>query len=179
MFEIRHLDPQQYRQQTRKSTLIVAVVFAVLAMSLSALAVAMFGSPEVSNFRWNLAGVLLGLAIAIALVRNVFWTQPWMAAAVYGWQLKRSLMSVTNAMHQVEAGVKAGSPEAMKLLRFYHLGLGEMHNLDGNPQALNDLGGQIDKHREAMLEMGLSIDQYQLDPAWLDTLQQSAGGPST
>lgn len=178
MFELRHFDAAQYRQQTRKSTLIVVLVFAVLAMSLSTLAAAVFGGPEASNFRWNLAGVLLGLGIAVVLVRHVFWHQPWMAAAVYGWQLKRSLMKVTNAMHQVEAGVQAGSPEAMKLLRFYHLGLGEMHRLDGNPQALNDLVGQIETHRQAMQAMNLSTDQYQLDPAWLDTLQRSAGGPS-
>lgn len=171
MFEIRHLDPDLYRQQTRKSTLIVVVVFAVLAMSLSTLSVALFGSAEGSNFRWNLAGVLLGLAISIALVRNVFWTQPWMASAVYGWQLKRSLMSVTNVMHKVEAGVQAGSPEAMKLLRFYHMALDEMHRLDGNSQAIRDLAGEIDKHQQAMLEMGLSIDQQRLDPAWLEKLQ--------
>lgn len=178
MFEIRHLDAEQYRQQTRKSTLIVAVVFAALAMSLSTLAVALFGSEQGSNFRWNLMGVLLGLGLAIMLVRKVFWAQPWMAAATYGWQLKRSLMSITNAMHQVEAGVQAGSPEAMKLLRFYHLGLGEMHKLDGNPQALNDLAGQIERHQQAMLEMGLSIDQYQLDPAWLEKLRKGAAGPA-
>lgn len=171
MFEIRHLDPGQYRQQTRRSTLIVAVVFAVLAMSLSTLAVAMLGSPQGSNFRWNLVGVLLGLAITIILVRSVFWTQPWMASAVYGWQLKRSLMSLTNAMHQVDEGVKAGSPEAMKALRFYHLGLAEMHKLDGDPQALNDLVGQVESHRATMLEMGLPIDQYELNPAWIERLR--------
>lgn len=173
MFEIRHVSPEQYRQQTRRSTLIVAAVFAVLAMSLSALAVVLFGSEAGSNFRWNLAGVLLGLAFTITLVRKIFWTQPWMASAVYGWQLKRSLMSITNVMHQVEAGVKAGSPEAMKVLRFYHLGLAEMHKLDGNPQALNDLGGEVDRHRQAMLERGMDIDQYQLDPVWLDHLQSA------
>ena len=96
MFEIRHLDPQLYRQQTRKSTLVVLVIFSVLAMSLSALAVALLGSPEGSNFRWNLAGVLLGLVATIMLVRSLFWRQNWMQPAVYGWQLKRSLMSVTN-----------------------------------------------------------------------------------
>lgn len=172
MFEIQHRDPQLYRQQTRKSTLAVVVIFAMLAMSLSALAVVLFGSPEDSNFRWNLGGVLLGVAITIVLVRLVFWRQSWMQPAVYGWQLKRSLMSVTNVMHRVEAGVQAGSPEAMKLLRFYHLGQVEMHRLDGHPQAADDLSGQMEKHRQAMLEMGLSIDQYRLDPAWLASLQQ-------
>ncbi|GGC91065.1 DUF3087 family protein [Halopseudomonas salina] len=172
MFEIQHLDPQRYRQQTRKSTLVIVVIFAVLAMSLSALAVALFGSTEGSNFRWNLGGVLLGVALTIVLVRYVFWHQSWMQPAVYGWQLKRSLMSVTNVMHQVEAGVQAGLPEAMKLLRFYHLGQVEMHRLDGHPQAADELSGPLEKHRQAMLETGLSIDQYRLDPAWLASLQQ-------
>ena len=172
MFEIRHLDPQLYRQQTRKSTLVVLVIFAVLAMSLSALVVALFGSPEGSNFRWNLAGVLLGLIATIMLVRSLFWHQNWMQPAVYGWQLKRSLMSVTNVMHQVEAGVQAGSPEAMKLLRFYHLGQAEMHRLDGHPHATDDLSGPMEKHRQAMIEMDLEPDQYRLDPAWLERLRQ-------
>ena len=175
MFEIRHISPEHYRQQTRKSTLIVAAVFAVLAMSLSALAVVLFGREAGSNFRWNLAGVLLGLALTITLVRKIFWTQTWMASAVYGWQLKRSLMSITNVMHQVEAGVAAGSPEAMKVLRFYHLGLAEMHKLDGNSQALDELGGEVHRHRQAMLERGMDIDQYQLDPVWLDHLQSGPG----
>ncbi len=167
-FTIRHMDPERYRQQTRKSTLIVAVSFAVLAMSLSALAVALFGSPEGDNFRWNLAGVALGLVAAVMLVRNVFWTQPWMDAAAYGWRLKRSLMSITNIMHHVETGVKMRSPEAMKLLRFYHLGQIEMHRLDGNTQALNDMSAEIERHRQAMLEEGLDAGQYRLDPAWLE-----------
>ncbi len=126
----------------------------------------------------RLGGIIFGLAITTVLVRTVFWTQSWMEPAVYSWQLKRRLMSITNAMHQVEAGVKAGSPEAMKLLRFYHLGLGEMHNLDGNPQASDELGGEIDKHRQVMLEMGLAIEQYQFDPAWLESLQRSERGPA-
>lgn len=174
MFEIRRLDPARYRQQTRRSSLIVIVLFAVLAMVLSSLAVAFFGDPAGSNFRWNLAGVLVGLAVTVLLVRQIFWRQPWMEPAVYGWQLKRSLMRITNVMHHVEAGVAASSPEAMKALRFYHLGLEEMHRLDGNPQALNDLAGQIETHRQRMEEKGLSADQYRFDPAWLEQMKPPA-----
>ncbi|UAX00074.1 DUF3087 domain-containing protein [Halopseudomonas nanhaiensis] len=165
---MRHADPERYRRETRKSTLIVAVSFAVLAMCFSALAVALFGSPESDNFRWNLTGVALGLIAAVILVRTVFWSQPWMESAAYGWRLKRSLMRITDIMHHVESGVKTRSPEAMKLLRFYHLGQIEMHRLDGNTQALHDMSGEMEKHREAMQEDGLDTNQYRLDPAWLD-----------
>lgn len=167
-FTIRHMDPEQYRQETRKSTLVVAVCFAVLAMSFSALAVALFGTPAGDNFRWNLAGVILGLIVTIMLVRTIFWTQPWMDSAAYGWRLKRSLMRITNIMHHVETGVTTRSPEAMKLLRFYHLGQIEMHRLDGNTQALSDMNEEVARHQKAMLAQGLDADQYRLDPAWLD-----------
>ena len=39
-------------------------------------------------------------------------------------------------MHQVTAAVQNDDPTAMKVLRFYHLGLLQMHELDGNSSAL-------------------------------------------
>ena len=171
LFEIVPLSPETYRQQTRRSTLIVAATFAVLAMGLSTLAVALFGEPGGDNLRLNIIGVVAGLALTIGIVRWLYWQQPWMAAAVYGWQLKRSLMRVTNVMHKVKAGVATGDPAAMKLLRFYHLGLTQMHQLDGNSADLSHHVREIDQHREAMEAQGLAVEQNRLDPAWLDAVK--------
>ncbi|MCM2331245.1 Protein of unknown function [Geopseudomonas sagittaria] len=173
MFEIQEFNPQAYRRQTRRSTLIVLLIFAPLAMLLAGLAVLLFGEPGGDNFRWNLGGVLAGVLLTVLLVRRLFWSQPWMAAAVYGWQLKRSLMSVTNVMHHVKAGVAAGDPLAMKLLRFYHLGLTQMHQLDGNSSALSQMVREIDEHRARMEALGLDTDQPRLDPAWLAAVKQA------
>lgn len=173
MFEIKAFNPETYRRQTRRSTLIILLIFAPLAMLLAGLAVMLFGAPGGDNFRWNLGGVLAALALTVLLVRKVFWSQPWMAAAVYGWQLKRSLMSVTNVMHHVKAGVAAGDPAAMKLLRFYHLGLTQMHQLDGNSSALSQMVREIDEHRASMEALGMDTDQQRLDPAWLEAVKQA------
>ncbi len=132
LFEIVPRSPETYRRETRRSTLIVVATFAALAMGLATLAVMLFGEPGGDNLRLNIGGVIAGLVLTIGLVRSLYWQQAWMASAVYGWQLKRSLMRVTNMMHQVKAGVSAGDADAMKLLRFYHLGLTQMHQLDGN-----------------------------------------------
>lgn len=172
MFEIRHLNPEEYRRQTRKSSIIVILILAVLAMALSTLSVAFFGEPGGNNFRWNLAGILAGLVLTVMLVRVKLWGQPWMAAAVYGWRLKRSLMSITNVMHYVEAGVAANDPAALKLLRFYHLGLAEMHRLDGNTSALGELTRESEQHRQKMEELGISSDQFRLDPGWLESVKR-------
>jgi len=171
MFELKPCDPATYRQQTRRSTLIVAVVFLALAMLLSSLAVMLFGEPGGDNLRFNVGGVFAGVLITLALVRGPFWRQPWMAAAVYGWQLKRSLMSVTNVMHTVTARVQANDPTAIKVLRFYHLGLTQMHALDANSSSQAQLAGEVEAHQAKMQQLGIDPEQTRFDPAWLETLK--------
>ncbi|MBT2342381.1 MULTISPECIES: DUF3087 family protein [Pseudomonas] len=172
MFEIKPWDAGTYRQQTRRSTLILAVIFLVLAMLLSSLAVLLFGTPGGDNFRFNLGGVIVAVLVMAVLVRGYLRLQPWMAAAVYGWQLKRSLMRITNVMHQVKAGVQAQDPTAMKLLRFYHLGLAQMHQLDANSSDQDPLAREADEHLAKMQALSLDTEQSRLDPAWIEALKK-------
>ena len=171
MFEIQPMSPELYRQQTRRSTFVVIAIFLVLAMLCATASTQLFGGPPGDNFKWNLLGVLSGLALTVAVVRQQLWHRPFMAAAAYGWALKRSLMRVTNVMHHVRAGVAAGDETAMKLLRFYHLGLLQMHQLDGNTSALSSLTREIDQHREHMEAQGLDLEQTRFDSAWLTSLK--------
>ncbi|AZC19660.1 MULTISPECIES: DUF3087 family protein [Pseudomonas] len=171
MFVITPQDPELYRRQTRRSTLIIALVFIALAMLFSSAAVALFGQGGGDNLVWNATGVGVGLLVCAALVRTVFWHQPWMAAAVYGWRLKRSLMRVTNVMHQVTAGVAARDPAALKLLRFYHLGLGQMHQLDANSSAHGQMLGEVERHLALLAEQGIDPQQERLQAQWLEAVK--------
>lgn len=171
MFEIQPIDAITYRQQTRRSTLIIALLFLVLAMAFSTAAVALFGEPGGDNLRFNVGGVFGAFLLTAALLRGRFWNQTWMAPAVYGWRLKRSLMSVTNVMHQVTAAVEKGDPVAMNVLRFYHLGLTQMHELDGNSSDHAQLHREVEAHKARMEALGMDTDQTRLDPAWLETLK--------
>jgi len=171
MFELKPCEPVTFRQQTRRSTLIVAVLFVALAMLLSSLAVMLFGEPGGDNFRFNVGGVFAGVLMTMALVRGPFWTQGWLALAVYGWQLKRSLMSVTNVMHKVIERVQANDPAAFKVLRFYHLGLTQMHELEANSSAQVQLVAEVKAHKARMQALGIDTEQTRLDPAWLAALK--------
>ncbi|HTO18378.1 MAG TPA: DUF3087 domain-containing protein [Pseudomonas sp.] len=171
MFEIQPMSPERYRKETRTITLAILAIFVLLALTSATVAVKLLGEPGGDNFRWNLLGVLTGLAGTVAIVRLKLWSTPWMAPAVYGWRLKRSLMRVTNQMHQVKAGIEAKDPAAMKLLRFYHLGVTQMHQLDGNLSELSQMVREIDQHREAMEAQGLDIEQSRLDPNWLEAVK--------
>ena len=178
MFKTQPLNPEDYRQQTRRSSLIIALTFIALALLLSTAAVALFGQAGGDNFRWNLGGVLVALLLTVALVRGFMWSQPWMAAAVYGWRLKRSLMRVTNVMHHVKAGLSAHDPDAMRLLRFYHLGLTQMHQLDGNSSALSEAVAEINRHLERMQSLGMDTDQPLLQADWLVAVKKIPALPS-
>jgi len=107
-------------------------------------------------------------------MRNLFGHQQWLGPAVYSWQLKRSLMSITNVMHHLKAAVESGDPDAMKLLRFYHLGLSQMHKLDGNSSDDAQLHREMEQHQARMQALGIDIRQTRLDPAWLDALRRTA-----
>ncbi|RON33598.1 DUF3087 domain-containing protein [Pseudomonas brassicacearum] len=174
MFEIQPQNPERYRSQTRRSTIIIALIFLALAMVLSTTAVELFGEPGGDNLRFNVGSVFVSVLLMAALMRGMFWTQPWMAPAVYGWQLKRSLMSITNVMHQVTAAVEKEDPTAMKLLRFYHLGLSQMHELDGNSSDHSQLTREMDQHKARMEALGIETDQTQLNPAWVEAVKQTS-----
>ena len=173
MFEIKPMNAQIYRQQTRRSTVIIALIFLALAMLLSTVAVALFGEPGGDNMRFNVGGVFVAVLLMAALMRGMFWTQKWMAPAVYGWQLKRSLMSITNVMHQVTDAVAKDDPSAMKVLRFYHLGLTQMHLLDGNSSDHGQLNREIEQHKAHMEALGIDTEQTQLNPAWIEAVKQT------
>ena len=174
MFEIQPMNAEAYRQQTRRSTVMIALIFLALAMALSTLAVAVFGEPGGDNLRFNIGGVFAAVLVMAAPMRQVFWTRPWMAPAVYSWQLKRSLMSITNVMHHVTTAVEAGDPTAMKLLRFYHLGLSQMHQLDGNSSDHGQLNREMEQHKARMDALGIDTEQTRLDPVWIETVKQAS-----
>jgi hypothetical protein len=170
-FTLEPRNPEQFRQQTRRSNLIVMGTFVVITMILTTLSVKIFGSPEGGNFRWNLAGVIAGVVVTSAIFRLVYLQQPWMESARYNWQLKRSLMSLTNIMHQLKAGVEVEDPVAMKAMRFYHQGLEQMYRLENNESALADLLPESRAHADRLEALDIDTDQGTFDPDWVEQLK--------
>lgn len=167
MFEIRSMNAERYRQETRRVAFFVMACFVVQGLLLSTLLVKGFGAEGGDNFYLNLTGVALGVLSTALLVRFQFWEKPWMAAAVYGWRLKRNLMRLTNVMHHIKAGIAADDVAAMSAMRFYHLGLIQMCQLDNNPTGMSHMVHDIDQHAERMTALGLDLEQNRFDENWL------------
>ena len=96
--------------------------------------------------------------------------QAWLSEAIYGWQLKRNLMRITNKMRKLEELVSANDHTALKIMRFYHLGITQMYTFEQNTSGLIDLKVEVEQHLEKMLAAGLDPEQTEFDPQDLQRL---------
>ena len=168
MFEIEEMDAAFYRRQTRKATLIIMAIFIVIGMVMATSFVDWFGEYSNNHLVLNLMGAFVGLVITAFVVKWFFVKSPWMREAMYGWRLKRSLMHVTNRLRPIQEAVEKGDTEAMKILRFYHLGLEQMHRLEDNSHAMIELLAEKRGLEEKMTELNLDLNQTSFDPQWVE-----------
>jgi len=163
MFKIQEIDPVYYRKQTRKATLIVISIFIVIGFGSASLALHWFGQHSNNHLVLNFIGAFVGLLITAAIVKVYLADKEWMKEAIYAWRLKRNLMYITNALANIQKAADHGDKKAMKILRFYHLGLEQMHKLDDNNQALLDLLLEKKALEEKLNEKGISLNQTEFD----------------
>lgn len=168
MFELESIDPKFYRAQTRKSTLIVMAMFIVIGLVTARLFVNWFGEYSNNLIVLNFIGAFVGLVITGFIVKGFFKDQPWMKEAMYAWRLKRNLMQITNRLRPIQEAVEQGDEQAMKILRFYHLGLEQMHRLEDNSSALIDLVAEKHALESKMKDREMDLDQTRFDPSWVE-----------
>jgi len=164
MFQLQQIDHTFYRKQTRNATLKVMAMFIVIGM-ITATTTVKYLSPYNSNMIFlNLFGAAIGLVIKALIVNVFFKDKPWMTEAIYGWRLKRNLLHITNVIDTIKAKVDENDVEALKILRFYHLGLTQMHQLDDNSHELINLKAEKEQLVQKLINLGIDIEQTQFDP---------------
>ncbi len=168
MFKLEDIDPIEYRAKTRKSTFIIMAIFLVIGFSTARLAVTSLGEFSSNHIVLNLIGAFVGLVITFWIVNTFFKDVPWMKDARYGWQLKRRIMYIYNAMSLIEKAVEQGDVEAIKILRFYQLGQEQMYKLDNTLHELSELQPQMEALKTKMEAMGIDPVQIEFDMKSVD-----------
>ncbi len=168
MFKIQQIDPLFYRKQTRKATLIIMGIFIVIGFITARLTVHWFGDYSNNHIVLNFLGAFVGLLITAAIVKAYFADKAWMKETIYAWKLKRNLMYISNLMRHIQDAVDTGDIQAMKILRFYHLGTAQMHQLEDNSHALIDLKAEMRALEERMNALDIDLNQDEFDMTWAD-----------
>jgi len=172
MFKIEEIDPAHYRAQTRKSTMIAVAIFLVIGFFTARLTVTQLGEYSDNHIVLNLMGAFVGLVITLWIIKSFFADAPWMKEAVYGWNLKRRLMYIYNAMSLLEKAAEQDDVEAIKILRFYHLGQEQMLRFDNNSHELFELGLKMRPLETKMNEMGIDLNQTEFDMKSVDAYRK-------
>jgi hypothetical protein len=162
MFQIQDIDPKHYRTQTRNATLRIMGLFIVVGFISSYGFYSLFDNPP-NPITLQVIGALIGLGLTFWFVAKFLKDKPWMKEAMYGWQLKRSLMHITNAMRPLQEKVEQGNVEAMKIMRFYHLGISQMYTFEQNTTGLIDLKAEKEALENTLRELGIDTEQTQFD----------------
>ncbi len=170
MFKIQDINPEVYRRNTRNATLRIMGLFIVVGFVTSYFFPRLFGENPHNLLTLQIMGALIGLGVVFWITAKFFKHQAWMKEAMYGWQLKRSLMHITNAMRPLQEKVEAGDVEAMKLMRYYHLGITQMYTLEQNTSGLIDLKVERDQLEAKMRELGLDTEQTEFQLSKLKAL---------
>ena len=163
MFTIEEIDPKIFRKKTRKATYIIMAIFAVFGFPLAHLLPIILNRLDINPFILNFSGALLGLFITFWIVKIFFADKDWMKEAIYSWQLKRSLARLYNILTPLKESVENGDKEAMKILRFYHLALERMYQLENNSHANIELIAEKKAHEEKMKALNLDLNQITFD----------------
>ncbi|SFR51639.1 DUF3087 domain-containing protein [Thiomicrospira sp. ALE5] len=166
MFQIQDIDPKVYRTNTRNATIRIMALFILVGFSTSYGFYSLFDNPH-NPLTIQIIGALMGLVLVFWITAKFFKDKPWMKEAMYGWKLKRSLMHITNAMRQLQEKVAAGDQDAMKIMRFYHLGVTQMYTLEQNTSGLIDLKAEKEQLEAQMRELGLDVEQTTFELAKL------------
>lgn len=163
MFTIQKIDPIVFRQKTRKATFIIIAIFVVFAAPLSHLMPIILSNMDVNPFILNFLGALLGLFITFWIVKIFYADKEWMEEAIYSWQLKRSLTRMYNVLDPLKEAVANQDEKAIKLLRFYHLAIEQMYQLENNSHGSIELIVEKEAHEKIMQELNLDLNQINFE----------------
>lgn len=162
--EIRSIDKAIYRQRLNLFMVGFFVIFAVLALVFGSLLIAAFGQPIIegvadaevqSNFRFNLLGVVIALALSTLLV-NGFKNKPWMAEIYYIWQLKQLHNKVYRKLAKIKPTAFEGDINGIIILAFYYKTTKLVYELDNNTLTISKVNLDIKKLEKLINDKGLN-----------------------
>lgn len=158
----------------RKNLNIVIVAFIsclmVLSLSFGAGLIAVFSDAQSSNFRFNLLGVILALAICL-LVLYQLKSSVFFKEIFYVWRLKQIHNLIYRRLKKIKAASVTGDVNALIILNFYYQSSKQVYLLDDNTLVISKLENDISALSEIILANEIAVTTEQFDKAMLNAFK--------
>lgn len=136
--QLRTIDKSLYQKRFKRVAIGLAVSLAVLGLLFSTVLIALFGGETGSNTALNATGVLMGLAVLVAILQQLK-LHPYFTEVAYVWYLKQELNLISRRLKNIKEAAQQGNPQAMIILDFSYQGSKQLWQLDDNTLVMEEL----------------------------------------
>ncbi|QOL24944.1 DUF3087 family protein [Thalassotalea sp. LPB0316] len=162
------IDKATYRKHLNVVIVSFVLGFALLSLLFGQLLISQFSSgiEGESHFRFNLIGVVIGLAIS-SFVLSHMRKHEYFKEIYYVWQLKQLQNAIYRKVAKIKPKALAGDIDALQVMDFYYRSLAQVYELDNNTLTMNELVKNHQIIKDKAQEYHINLEQTRFDKAVL------------
>lgn len=166
--QLVHIDKARYRKHL--NTVIVGFIVVLLTLSLTfgQLLILAFEQAGVSNFKFNLLGVILAL-LGCAAILHSFKNSDFFKEIYYVWQIKQIQNLIYRKLTKVKAAADTDDIDALTILLFYYQSQQQVYQLDDNTLTISKVNENLSDLQETIANKSLSVTTEMFDKKMLNS----------
>jgi hypothetical protein len=166
--QLMNIDKALYRKNLNIVIVGFIATLLILALIFGQLLISIFSQEGVSNFRYNLLGVVLALLACMAILhtlkQSIFFKEIY-----YVWQIKQIQNLIYRKLKKIKNAAKNSEKEALIILTFYYQSQQQIYQLDDNTLTMSKLNKDISDLQETISNQALIISAEQFDKKLLSS----------
>ena len=140
----------------------------VLALVFGQFLIMSFAQEGVSNFKYNLLGVILSL-LACAAILHSLKSSLFFKEVYYVWQLKQVQNSIFRKLTKIKAAAKDDDNNALIILVFYYQSLKLVYLLDDNTLTMSKVEQELNALDHTIANKNLTVTAEQFEKSLLSS----------
>ena len=166
--QLFNLDKALYRKHLNIIFGGVIATLLVLALVFGQLLIMSFAQEGVSNFKYNLLGVILSL-LACAAILHSLKSSLFFKEVYYVWQLKQVQNSIIRKLTKIKAEAKDDDNNALIILVFYYQSLKLVYLLDDNTLTMSKVEQELNALDHTIANKNLTVTAEQFEKSLLSS----------
>ena len=166
--QLINIDKALYR---KRLNIVIAGFIAsltILALAFAQLFILYFAQEGVSNFKYNLLGVVLALLACAAILHSIKGSD-FFKEIYYVWQLKQLQNKIFRKLVKIKADANEGDENALIILLHYYQSLKLVYLLDDNTLTISKVEKDLNSVNETIANKNLTLTAEQFDKSLLSS----------
>lgn len=160
--QLMNIDKALYRKNLNIVIVGFIATLLVLALIFGQLLIMGFAQEGVTNFKYNLLGVILSLLACMAILHTLK-TSDFFKEIYYVWQVKQLQNLIYRKLKTIKAAAKELEQDALIILTFYYQSQQQVYQLDDNTLTITKVNKELSDLQETIVNKNLDINAEQFN----------------